>query len=283
MSAGRARGLSQAHVLLLLLALGLPARRLAAQSCPDARTWRLATLTGGAAALEGLAIAAFHDEWWDTPRRDFHVLWGRSPAKGQDGLFHGLLGYHTAGLGAAALRWACLSGAAGAWLGAAGALLAQLPKEVGDGFHNGFSVPDLAWVVAGGALQASRQTWEPARAVRPKWTYWPSPEHDSDAPGSPGVFTDWAGQRFYLAVHPAAGGANLAPWPRWLGVAVGHGVPYWVTQPPERIWYLVFDVEFSELPVPGDWWRGAAAFLDQFHLPAPGLRLRAGQLNIGLF
>ena len=197
MSAGRARGLSRARVLLLLLALGLPARRLAAQSCPDARTWRLATLTGGAAALEGLAIAAFHDEWWDTPRRDFHVLWGRSPAKGQDGLFHGLLGYHTASVGTAALRWACLSGAASAWVGAAGAL--------------------------------------------------------------------------------------LAPWPRWLGVAVGHGVPYWVTQPPEHIWYVAFDVEFSELPVPGDWWQGAAAFLDQFHLPAPGLRLRAGQLNIGLF
>jgi len=256
---------------------------LEAQSCPQSRTGRLVALAGAAAAAEGITIAAFHDQWWDTPRTDFRLRWGGSASKGQDAGLHGLLGYHTSAVGAAAFRWACLSSVTSAWLGSAAALLAQLPKEIGDGFHTGFSATDVTWVLAGGALQAARQTWRPARAVRAKWNYWPSEEHDAGLPESPGLFTDWAGQRFYLAVHPESGGLSTSPWPSWLGVAVGHGVPYWVTQPPEHIWYLVLDVEFGELPVRTAWWRRMAAVLDQFHVPAPGVRVRNGRIAVGLF
>jgi hypothetical protein len=271
-----------ARVAPVLLAFALTPAASFAQGCPNARPGRLAAVAGGATALELAALAVFHDDWWDTPRREFHVIWGKSPSKGQDALLHGAIAYHTTQLASVALRWACLSPVLGAWIGAAGAVALQLPKEIGDGFHNGFSGTDLVWVSAGAALAAARETWKPAAAVSVKIIYWPSDEYREETTGRISLPTDYAGQRYFLAVHPGTAIPN-GRLPGWLGLAVGHGVQAWISEPPRHEWYLSLDLRFQALPIQGAWWKAVATALDQIHFPLPGLRLATTGVRMGLF
>lgn len=271
-----------ARVAPVLLAFALTPAASFAQGCPNARPGRLAAVAGGATALELAALAVFHDDWWDTPRREFHVIWGKSPSKGQDALLHGFISYQATQLGALALRWACVSPTASAWLSAAGSVALQLPKEIGDGFHTGFSTTDLLWVGAAAALAAAHLTWAPAAAVSVKASYWPSDEYRAERLGRINLPSDYAGQRYFLAVHPGRL-TRTAPWPDWLGIALGHGVPAWISQPPRHQWYLALDLRFGGLPISADWWKTAAAVLDRIHFPLPGFRLERGGVQVGLF
>jgi hypothetical protein len=239
-------------------------------------------VAGGAAALDATTVLLFHDRWWDTPRRDFRLIWGRSPSRGQDALLHGFVAYHTAQLGSISLRWACLSPPASAWVGAAGAVLLQLPKEIGDGFYNGFSGTDMLWVSAGAALAAARQTWRAAAAVSLKAWYWPSREYRTADAGSLSALTDYAGQRYSLAVHPGALSSE-GPWPGWLGLAVAHGIQAWLSEPPRRQWYLTLDARLGGLPIRPHWWRSVASVLDQIHFPLPGIRVDREGVRVGFY
>ena len=172
-----------------------------------------------------------------------------------------------------------------AWMGAALGFALELPKEIGDGLHQdkGFSGPDMLGALLGAVLPAARATWRPARLVSLKANYWPAAElRNRNGRPEPQLESDYAGQRYYLAFSPGALG-RTAPWPPWLGVAVGHSVPYWASQPPIDEWYLALDLRFESLPVRGAVWRRVAWMLDQIHVPAPGLRLRAGRWTAGLF
>ena len=66
-------------------------------------------------------------------------------------------------------------------------------------------------------------------------------------------------------------------------MAIGHGVPYWVSQPPIDDWYFTLDLNARGLPIRAHWWPAVAAVIDQFHIPLPGFRLRDGQIHFGLF
>lgn len=239
-------------------------------------------MTGGAAALDATTVLLFHDQWWDPPKRDFRVIWGGSPSRGQDALLHAFIAYHTTQLGSIALRWACVSPTVSAWAGAAGAVLLQLPKELGDGYYNGFSGTDVLWVSAGAALAAARQTWRPAAALSLKVWYWPSDEYRAATASNPSLPTDYAGQRYWLTLHPGAlrsGGRR----PGWLGVALGHGVQAWISEPPRRQWYLALDARLSALPIRAPWWRSLASVLDQIHFPLPGIRVDHEGVRVGLY
>ncbi len=259
-----------------------PAAR--AQPCPEARAKRLAVIGGVYAGLEVTAIAARHDDWWTTPRTNFYASWDRSPSAGQDRLLHAALGYHVSQAGAAAFRWACVDPLPAAWLGAALGLAVGLPKEIGDGLHQqkGFSAPDVLWTALGSALPAAHRTWPAARALALKVSYWPSDEYRNRTGPQPQLESDYAGQRYYLAIAPGALDPDGA-WPRWLGFAVGHSVPYWASQPPVHEWYATLDVRARGVPIRAPWWRPVAWVLDQIHFPMPGVRRREGAWAAGLF
>jgi hypothetical protein len=266
---------------LALLVLASP---LEAAPCPEGRAGRLAALTAGYALAEGAALAARQGDWWTTPRTGFYTVWDASPSAGQDRLLHAAIGYQVSQAGRAAFRWACVSEPGAAWLGAALGVAVALPKEIGDGFHEqkGFSLPDMLWTAAGSALPAAQRTWQWAGALALKGNYWPSQEYRNRTGTQPQLESDYAGQRYYLAVAPSR--LLAVPWwPRWLGVAVGHSVPYWASKPPVHQWYGTLDIGFRELPVRGRWWRHAAWLLDQIHVPLPGVRLREGGVGLGLF
>jgi hypothetical protein len=169
------------------------------------------------------------------------------------------------------------------WLGALTSVAMGLPKELGDGLHeNGFSGTDFAWSVAGATLPALHRQWPTSRVVQVKAWYWPSRELRERTGPLPRLESDYAGQRFYLTINPARlrGGGR---WPDWLGVAVGHGVPAWITQPPVHRWYVTLDVDLRALPVQTRWWGPVASLLDQIHFPAPGIRITNGSVEAGLF
>ncbi len=272
------------RVAILTLAASLGARGARGAGCPAERSLRLAGIAGAYVAAEATAIALRHHDWWTTPTTGFYVTWDASANGGQDRLLHAAIGYHAAQAGAVAFQWACLNPAAAAWLGAAFGLAINLPKKIGDGFHQakGFSLPDILSAAVGSAVPAVHYAWPPSRIFTLKVNYWPSQEFRNRQGLEPQLESDFAGQHYYLAIAPGELNGH-DPWPRWLGVALGHSVPYWASQPPVQQWFATLDMNFRGLPLRGTWWRRVAWALDQIHFPAPGVRLQQGTWTVGLF
>jgi hypothetical protein len=266
-------------------ALGVPA---AAQECDGIRGGRAAVIGGAFVAGEALAAAVHPDDWWQGPVGSFRLSWvndGGSPAAGQDYLLHVTASYEASQAAELAWQWACASPMTAAWLGAATAFAVGLPKKIVDGFHlTGFETAKSLANAAGALLPVVHTRWPATQAVSLKGWYWPSAEfrHRNGA-GEPNLLDDYAGQRYYLTFNPARGGIGPAWWPRWLGVAIGHSTPAWVTSAPVHEWYAALDLEWRGLPVRTAWWPKVAAVLDQIHFPLPGVRLRSGAVSVGLF
>lgn len=272
---------------LLLLATAGAVRPCIAQQCDRVRLGRAALIAGAYAAAEVGTAAVHPSDWWQGPPRAFHVNWGAaggSPAAGQDYFLHVTASYQASQAAALAWEWACAPPLAAAWLGAATAFAVGLPKKVVDGFHDtGFETAKVLANALGSALPLVHRRWPATRAVTLKAWYWPSAEFRGRTGPEPNLLSDYAGQRYYVSVNPARGGGP-GWWPPWLGLAVGHGTPAWVTAFPARHeWYVALDLELRGLPVRAAWWRPVAAVLDQVHFPAPGVRIRSGSVALGLF
>lgn len=274
---------------LAVAAVALAAGSLSAQECSTIRGGRAAVIAGTYVAGEALAAAFHPSDWWQGPVGSFRLSWvndGGSPAAGQDYLLHVMASYEASQ--AAALAWerACAPPMTAAWLGAATAFAVGLPKKIVDGFHStGFETAKNLANAVGALLPVVHTRWPATRAVSLKGWYWPSVEfRHRNAAGEPNLLSDYSGQRYYLSINPARGGVGPAWWPRWLGVAVGHSTPAWVTQfPAQHEWYAALDLELRGLPVRASWWPKVAAVLDQVHFPLPGVRLRGGAVSVGLF
>ena len=266
----------------MVLATPLPA-----QDCAGIRAGRAAAIGGVYVAGEALAAAVHPDDWWPGPPGAFRLSWvaaGGSPAAGQDFLLHVTASYEASQAAALAWRWACASPMTAAWLGAATAFAVGLPKKIVDGFHStGFETAKNLANAVGDLLPVAHQAWPATRAVSLKAWYWPSAEFRHRAGGEPNLLDDYAGQRYYLSFNPTRGGGGPAWWPRWLGIAVGHGTPAWVTAPATHEWYAALDLEWRGLPIRAAWWPKLAAVLDQVHIPLPGVRLRSGAMSVGFF
>jgi hypothetical protein len=272
--------------LIGLGALLSAANALPAQTCRDgARPSRIVAITGGFAALETAALLVRHDDWWTTPDTTFHLVTGGSPSKGQDLLLHGALAYQASQAGALLFDWACVRRTTAGWLGAALGIALGLPKEIGDGLHaeKGFSIDDFGGSILGATLPALHRSLPASRALALKVFYWPSTEYRDRTGNLPQLENDYAGQRYYLTIQPGAIPGGAGPWPDWLGVAVGHGVPHWVTLPPTHDWYVTLDFRLAGLPIRGRAWRIVAAVLDQVHVPMPGVRVRGGTVGGGVY
>jgi hypothetical protein len=247
---------------------------------------RVALIAGGFAAGEVALVTIRHDDWWTTPGRAFHFTSGGSPSGGQDLLLHGFAAYQTAQVGRALFDWACLPPGAAGWLGAVLGMAVGVPKEIGDGLHaeKGFALDDFGVSVAAALLPALHRAVPATRVAALEALYWPSAEYRNRPPGGlPQLENDYAGQRYYLTIHPGALPSGAGPWPDWLGVGVGHGVPQWASTPPSHDWYVVLDLRLSGLPIRGSLWRRLAPVLDQIHIPWPGIRIRNGALAFGLY
>ena len=273
---------------LTLVAVALAAAPAGAQSSAPACHRRVAVI--GAAYVGGWALAAaFHpQEWWQGHPGAFRLNWseGPSPAVGQDYLLHVGASYEASQAAALGWEWACVPHGTAIWLGAATAFAVGLPKKVVDGFHHtGFEVAKNLANAVGALVPVVHETWPATRAVALKGFYFPSAEYRNRGGGEPtSPLLDYAGQRYYLSLNPARGGRNVAWWPRWLGVAVGHSATARIADPPARhIWFATLDLEFRGLPVRGALWRRVAAVLDQVHVPAPGVRLMDGRVSLGIF
>lgn len=272
----RFRGVATLGLIALLA-------RPAAAECPASRVPRASLIVGTYAVGEAAALALRHSDWWHPPGRSFHIVWGGSPSKGQDGLLHAAITYQATQIADFAWRWACVPAPTAAWLAAATGFALALPKEIGDGLHqNGFSGTDMAWTAAGAIVPALHRTWAPSRAVRLKVFYWPSAEFRDRVGSLPQLENDYAGQRYFLAINPARA-EDVTGWPAWLGAAVGHSVPTWISVPPEHVWFLTLDIDLSGLPVKAKWWRRFAAVVDQVHIPLPGVRISPGRTTIGIY
>ncbi len=267
--------------LVLPVLLGLATPTVMKGQCSGVKGGRVGAIAGVFVAGEALAIGVRHNDWWTPPRRSFHVISRGSPSKGQDALLHGSISYQASQGSALAWDWACVPHTTAGWLGAALGFALGIPKEIGDGLHqNGFSIPDMTWTAAGSLLPAFHRQWPATRAVQLKVFYWPSEEYRNRTGKYPQLENDYAGQRYFLSFNP--GRADVS-WPRWLGVAGGHSVPYWTTQPPIHEWYLALDLDFRGLPIHAPWWKRVATVLDQGHVPMPGVRIRNGEVGFGLF
>ena len=271
----------------MLVAVGavLPVQS-TAQQCNSLRSDRVLALTGVFAVAQAVTIAARHDDWWDTPSTSFHIRWDDSPNKEQDGLLHTAIAYQTSQVAALAWDWTCVERSTAGWLGALTGVAISIPKEIGDGLHEdrGFSARDMLWTLPGAALPALHRSWPASRSVQLKVSYWPSQEFRDRPPGQlPQLENDYAGQRYFLAVNPGRRPGGSGAWPAWLGVAVGHSIPHWVSQPPIHEWYLTLDVSLRGIPARAGWWNTVASGLDQIHFPLPGIRLRDGRVALGLF
>ena len=273
---------------LALAAVALAAGSLSAQECSTIRGGRSVAIAGVYVAGEALAAAVHPDDWWQGPAGRFRLSWvsaGGSPAVGQDFLLHVTATYEVSKAAALAWEWACASPMTAAWLGAATAFAVGLPKKIVDGFHStGLETAKNLANAAGALIPVAHAAWPATRAVSLKLWYWPSAElRNRNGAPEPNLVSDYAGQRYYLSVNPARGGSGPAWWPRWLGVAVGHSTPAWVTAPPQHEWFAALDLDLRGLPIRATWWPKVAAVLDQVHFPLPGVRLRGGALSVGLF
>jgi uncharacterized protein YfiM (DUF2279 family) len=257
-----------------------------AQSCQGAYAGRVALIAGGFAAVQGTAVALRHDDWWPGPSQNFSVVWDDvSPSKEQDRLLHAAIAYQISQGGALAWDWACVPRITAGWLGAALGVAFSLPKEIGDGFEEGkgFSAPDMIWSTAGAILPALHRSFAPSRALTLKVFYWPSQEFRDSGDALPSIENDYAGQRFYLTLNPGRFPGGGVPWPDWLGIAVGHSVPHWISVRPVHEWYVTLDFDFRGLPIENGGWKNFASVLDQVHFPMPGVRVREGEMAFGVF
>lgn len=273
-------------LLAAAIIVTLPAEA-AAQRCAGTKGGRVALIGGAYAVGQASAILIRRNDWWTTPTTGFHFETASSPSKDQDRLLHAALGYQTAQAGALLFDWACVPHELAGWLGAAlGAGLA-LPKEIGDGVHEGkgFSAPDVVWTAVGALAPALHRSWPVTRTAQLKVNYWPSDEYRTrnQRGGLPQLENDYAGQRYFLAIDPGLAPGGAGAWPDWLGIAVGHSVPHWVTLPPINQWYVTLDLSLRGLPIRAPWWRKVAALLDQVHLPLPGIKIEAGDVKLGLY
>jgi|GEM_PF-2861064 len=277
----------RAHlVAVVAMACAVFPHRGNAQSCETVNFGRVALVAGGFVAAQSAVIAIRHDSWWPGPTTDFDIVWDDvSPSKGQDRFLHASIAYQTSQVGALAWDWACVPRKTAGWLGALLGVAVALPKEIGDGFQEGkgFSGPDMIWTTAGALLPAVHRSWAPSRTFALKIIYWPSSEYRESGAALPELENDYAGQRFYLTFNPGRAPGEAGPWPDWLGIAIGHSVSHWISEPPVHEWYLTLDLDLRGIPVRTAGWGRIASVLDQWHIPMPGIRVREGEVVFGMF
>ncbi len=240
------------------------------------------------------SVAAVHvyqmHAWWQGPRAPFRFENDWDYALNIDKMGHAYAAYFLSSAFAASLSWAGFSERTALFLGPVLGLSYQMYVEVEDGFHQeyGFSPGDGLSNITGAMLFCLRSSIPVLENFCYKYSYWPSRQYLDDVrSGQPrAFFDDYEGTSFWLGMDPHffLGEGPRRVLPPWLGVGVGlavrdldglgHG---------DRVIMIALDLNFRRITTSSDLLRTVFHLLDFFHIPAPGLQIRRGMIQFGVY
>ena len=264
---------------------------------------RILVLGGGAAATHYVGFKYFDRAWYQGQKRDsirWLNDWDGDTYVNMDkgGHFMGGLVLSEA-LGEAYL-WSGFGPRSAATLGTLTSWAALLEIEMRDAYFDqwGFSVPDFAFNTAGAAVPLMYELLPATRALRFKFSYWPSRLYrdrkerslEPVRPHTDYVIDDYEGMTFWmsLTVEEILRGRARDAWPDYLGVALGYGATglhgsnvksrgrerEFLELPDARPEiFLALDYDLRQLPANGRFWGPLKRHLNWIHLPAPTIRL----------
>ncbi len=238
--------------------------------------------------------------WWKGIRGPFNIRddWDYACQLDKAGHFFG--GMITARTVTECYYWTGVDRNTSLWIGAACGAAWQTYVEIEDGFSRdwGFSPTDFASDILGAFYPVAQEFWVPLRSINLKFSYLPSSDLKTGT-WKRGKFVkkdtfidDYQGQMFWLTVNIN----DFLPkdykkyWPAWLQLAIGYGLSKWdgdeeamgrrVTD--KELW-LSFDYDIEKLPGDSEFLRLLKKLFNQFHLPAPAVRITPGATWYGLF
>jgi hypothetical protein len=163
------------------------------------------------------------------------------------------------------------------WYSASLALLYELYIEIEDGYASpgrGFSPGDALSDFAGAAFYVSQYYYPFLKNFQFRMSYIPSQKYKDDPDKI--RFDDFEGQKFWISMRVK----NMLPeyaakyWPALLNIAAGMGVKnLYKTLEKQREFYLAFDIDAEEFPLPGRIGQFIKNTLNFIHFPMPGLRI----------
>ncbi len=175
------------------------------------------------------------------------------------------------------LRWGGYEESTSLWVSAIIPFVYAFSIELGDGFSSfHFSPDDLAFNTMGIVYGVLQEEYPLLKNFKYKWSYFPSASHLNSFvhPFS----ADYDSHIYWITfnVH------NLLPerishyWPRFLNLAVGYGgqnISIGDEGPKLRKFAIGFDYDLTSIPLDGDTWDLIKNLVDNFHFPAPGVRI----------
>ncbi len=187
------------------------------------------TLTATALTWGG-GLYLLNEAWYKNyPRSSFHFYNDMGQWYDMDKTGHLFSSYTLSLAGIHLMKQTGMDNRRAAWAGGLYGPVFLSAIEILDGFSEewGFSVPDMAFNLAGAALAVSQELLLGRQAARMKYSYHESglAQYRPDALGSnlpEKMLKDYNGQTHWISVNPSAirGGSSLLPG--WLSIAFGY-------------------------------------------------------------
>ncbi len=187
------------------------------------------TLTATALTWGG-GLVLLNEAWYKHyPRSSFHFYNDMGQWYDMDKTGHLLSSYTLSLAGIHLMKQAGMDNRRAAWAGGMYGPAFLSAIEILDGFSEewGFSVPDMAFNLAGAALAVSQELLLNRQAARMKYSYHESglAQYRPDALGSnlpEKMLKDYNGQTHWISVNPSAF-SRESLLPGWLSIAFGYG------------------------------------------------------------
>ncbi len=219
-----------ASILALLLATGAVARTDTLHRA-DLDKRRLCITLSATAFTWGGGLLLLNEAWYKNyPRSSFHFYNDMGQWYDMDKTGHLFSSYTLSMTGIHLMRQTGMDGKRAAWFGGLYGPVFLSAIEILDGFSDewGFSVPDMAFNIAGAAVAVSQELLLGGQAVRIKYSYHESglAGYRPDALGSnlpERLLKDYNGQTHWLSVNPGALTETALLLPGWLSFAFGYG------------------------------------------------------------
>lgn len=242
--------------------------------------------------------------WWSHDRGPFNVREDWNYACQIDKIGHGFAAMAIARTITDLYTYTGVGRGTSLLIGTLGGLGWQSYIEIMDGFGEGwgFSPSDFISDVLGSVYPIAQEYYTPLRNFNFKLSYYPTPflttgVYQQDVDGNDvlvkkgNVTEDYAGQVYWLSVniHEYLPKKLKKYWPEWLSIAVGYSLFNWnglleyhyrVT---DRELWLSLDYNLEKLPGDTEFLKLLKRIFNQFHLPAPAVRLTPSVIWYGLF
>ena len=259
-------------------------------------------------SLVGLGIYAHGVQmrsWWSHDRGPFNIREDWDYACQLDKIGHGFAAMAIARIIADLYTYTGVGRGTSLLIGTLGALSWQSYLEIMDGFGTtwGFSPSDFISDVLGSLYPIAQEYYKPLRNFNFKFSYYPSPflttgVYEKDPFGNEyfvkkgNITEDYAGQVYWFSVniHEYLPKKLKQYWPQWLSIAVGYSLynwngsmEQWGYRVTDRELWLSLDYNLEKLPGDTEFLKLLKKIFNQFHLPAPAVRLTPSVVWYGLF